>query len=197
VVDDAMRMVAVVGVELSRLPRVRSRTRSHGRSRCRDDGGAKGKPPRTKTGTRRGSRRGLMPKSMQSGAVRRGILGFARPKNISGMMARTGVANTRHAREGAPPGVSSEGSAEKASTTVTSTQWRGEDVDAAHGCRSRRDDDIGHEVVLDEAKRCTPDDLAQCLMIRMTRRRSSKKMAKELKQLDEEHVRASVHICSR
>jgi hypothetical protein len=56
VVDDAMRRVAVVDVELSRLPRVKSRTGSRGRSRRRrEDGGAKGKPPWTKTATRRGN----------------------------------------------------------------------------------------------------------------------------------------------
>ena len=33
------------------------------------------------------------------------------------------------------------------------------------------------------------NDLAQGLMIRMTRRRSSKKVAKELEQLDEDHAR--------
>jgi hypothetical protein len=62
-------------------------------------------PPRTKTTTHRGSRRGSMSKSMQSGADRRDISRFAKPENTSRMMARIGVANTRHARKGAPPGV--------------------------------------------------------------------------------------------
>jgi len=50
------------------------------------------------------TKRGSMPKSMQSGADGRDIPGFARPGNVSGTMARTGVANTGCAREGAPPG---------------------------------------------------------------------------------------------
>jgi hypothetical protein len=89
VLDDAVRRVAVVDVQLSRLPRVRSRTRSHGRSRrCREGSGVKGKPPRTKMVMHRGSRRGSMPKSMQSGADGRDISGFAKPKNTSGTCER-------------------------------------------------------------------------------------------------------------
>jgi hypothetical protein len=65
VVDDVVPRVAVVNVELSRFPRVRSRIGSRGRSRRRrEDGGSKGKPPRTKTAMRLGSRRGSMTKSM-------------------------------------------------------------------------------------------------------------------------------------
>jgi hypothetical protein len=51
-VEDVVLSVAVVDVELSRLSRVSSRTGNRGRSRRREDGGAKGKPPRMKTTTR-------------------------------------------------------------------------------------------------------------------------------------------------
>jgi hypothetical protein len=49
------------------------------------------------------SKRGSMPKSMQSEADGRDVPEFARLGNASGMVARTDVANTRRAREGAPP----------------------------------------------------------------------------------------------
>jgi hypothetical protein len=49
------------------------------------------------------SKRGSMPKSMQSEADGRDVPEFARLGNASGMVARTDVANTGRAREGAPP----------------------------------------------------------------------------------------------
>jgi hypothetical protein len=50
-------------------------------------------------------KRGSMPKSMQSGADGRDVPEFVELGNASGTMARTGVANTGHARGGAPPRV--------------------------------------------------------------------------------------------
>jgi hypothetical protein len=123
VVDDAVRRVAVVDVELSRLPRVRSRTGSRGRSkRRREDGGAKGKPPGTKTATRRGSRkRGSMSKLMQSGADGRDGPEFARTPRGRWHALVLPIPDVRGRVH--HQALSSEGSAEKASTAVTGTQW--------------------------------------------------------------------------
>jgi hypothetical protein len=85
------------------------------------------------------SKRGSMPKSMQSGADGRDVPKFARLENASGMMARTGVANTERAREGASPsvvvyGTNREGLQDTRRRTIVGV----EAADAACCCRSRR-----------------------------------------------------------
>jgi len=184
VVEEVVRRVAVVDGELSRSPMVRSRTGSRGRTRKRHGGGVTETTPETKTATRRGSRRESRCRNRRRHAIERHIPGFARPVNASGTMARTGVAKTGRARESAPPRRHCLRDQQRRPPRRSQAQKNGEeeDADAARSCWSRRRGRSGRRRWrrggAGRSDEVTPDDLAQGLMIRRTRRRSSKKATK-------------------